>query len=178
MIARYNGDDESACAQQASLLQHAQKHSVQLFLTWAERYANPACTEGLQGLGLIKDILITLGADDVDAAWFERARSGAAGWCAPEILRVRGDALLRQGAIHAAENLLLEALDLAHQQGALAWELRCATSLARLWQVEGRHLAAAELLSLIYGRFTEGFATRDLVHARSLLDELQDKRPA
>ena len=78
----------------------------------------------------------------------------------------------------AAEALLLEALGLAHQQGALAWELRCATSLARRWQAQGRVQAASDLLNSIYGRFTEGFATPDLVRVRRLLDELQDKRPA
>jgi predicted ATPase len=106
---------------------------------------------------------------------FERARSGAAGWCSPEILRVRAEAM---PDIHRAEALLLEALGLAHQQGALAWELRCADSLARLWQQQGRVQAARDLLGSVYARFTEGFATQDLVRVRRLLDELQDKRPA
>jgi predicted ATPase len=78
----------------------------------------------------------------------------------------------------AAEALLLEALGLAHQQGALAWELRCATSLAGVWLSQGRLEAARDLLGSIYARFTEGFATPDLVRVRRLLDELQDKRPA
>ena len=108
-------------------------------------------------------------------ALFERARSGAAGWCTPEILRVRAEAM---PDAQSAESLLLEALGLAHQQGALAWELRCATSLAQRWQQQGRLQPARDLLGSVYGRFTEGFATRDLLRVRRLLDELQDKRPA
>ncbi|MBN2992649.1 hypothetical protein JWR97_16460, partial [Pseudomonas cedrina subsp. fulgida] len=78
----------------------------------------------------------------------------------------------------ACEALLLQALGLARQQGALAWELRCATSLAGLWQTQGRIEAARDLLSSTYAQFTEGFATQDLLRVRGLLDELQDKRPA
>ena len=64
------------------------------------------------------------------------------------------------------------------RQGALAWELRCADCLARLWQKQGRVQAARELLGSIYAQFSEGFATQDLVRVSRLLDELQDKRPA
>nr|WP_314565110.1 winged helix-turn-helix domain-containing protein [uncultured Pseudomonas sp.] len=175
VIARYNGEEDSAQTLQALLLEHAHKHSVQLFQTWAGHYAGILVHKDWQGLGLIEDILITLGAHTVDEPAFERARTGSAGWCAPEILRVRADSL---ADTHAAEALLHDALALAHQQGALAWELRCATSLARLWLPQGREHAARDLLSSIYARFTEGFATQDLVRVRSLLDELEDKRPA
>lgn len=129
-------------------------------------------------MGLIEDTLITFGADEVNEAAFERARAGSAGWCAPEILRVCAEQWVQRGDSRAAEALLLETLGLAHQQGALAWELRCATSLAQLWQQQGRLQAARDLLGSVYGRFTEGFTTRDLVRAGSLLDQLQDKRPA
>ena len=175
VIARYNGDESSAQALQALLLEQAHKHSVQLFQTWAGHYAGILGHKDLKGLGLIEDILITLGAHPVDDTGFERARTGDAGWCTPEILRVRAESMPDSSA---AQALLLEALGLAHQQGALAWELRCATSLARLWQTAGRVEAARELLGPLYARFTEGFATPDLVHVRGLLDELQDKRPA
>lgn len=118
---------------------------------------------------------MTFDAATVDDAMLERARSGGAGWCTAEILRVRAEA---QTDTRTRETLLLEALGVAHQHGALAWELRSATSLARLWQRQGRTQAARELLSSVYAQFSEGFATRDLVRVRSLLDELQDKRPA
>ena len=175
VIAHYNGDSVAARDQLDLLLQQAQKHSVQLFHTWAQCYEGTAQIDDRQGLGLVEDILVTFNARAVDEALFERARCGAAGWCSAEILRVRAESM---PDIHGAEALLLEALGLAHQQGALAWELRCADSLARLWQKQGRVQAARDLLGSVYARFTEGFATQDLVRVRCLLDELQDKRPA
>jgi len=174
VIARYNGDAAATHSLQELLLQQAQKHSVQLFHTWARHYAGAAPTQAMPGLGLIADTLVTFNAGAVDAAMFERAKSGAAGWCSAEILRVRAE----HSDDIPAEALLLEALGLAHQQGALAWELRSATALARLWQRQDRRQAARELLDSVYGRFSEGFATQDLIGVRRLLDELQDKRPA
>ena len=175
VIARYNGDATTAHSLLDLLMQQAQKHSVQLFHTWARHYAGTAPDEDMHGLGLVADTLVTFNASAVDAAMFERARNGAAGWCTAEILRVRAEHV---DDPQAAEALLLDALGLAHQQGALAWELRSATALARLWQRQDRRQAARELLNAVYARFTEGFATQDLIGVRRLLDELQDKRPA
>ncbi|AZF42340.1 Disease resistance protein [Pseudomonas sp. R1-43-08] len=178
VIARYNGAEDDAQTLQSLLLEQSHTHSVQLFQTWAGHYAGILCNGDLQGLGLIEDTLVTFGMRHVDEPGLERARSGAAGWCAPEILRVyAGQAALR-GDTQGAQTLLLEALDLARQQGALAWELRCAGSLAQLWQQQGRKQAGIDLLTPLYARFTEGFATQDLLRVRRLLDELQDKRPA
>jgi len=55
------------------------------------------------------------------------------------------------------------------QQDALAWELRAATSLARLWRGQGRTSQGHDLLAPVYHRFTEGFATADLIAANALL---------
>jgi predicted ATPase len=52
------------------------------------------------------------------------------------------------------------------------WELRTSTSLARLWQSQGKRHSSYELLAPVYGRFTEGFDTEDLLEAKMLLDEL------
>ena len=57
-------------------------------------------------------------------------------------------------------------------QGARSLELRAATSLARLWRDQGKRAEARDLLALIYGWFTEGFDTRDLIDAKALLEEL------
>jgi predicted ATPase len=57
-------------------------------------------------------------------------------------------------------------------QQARAWELRAATSLARLWQQQGQHQAACQLLAAVYGGFIEGFDTADLREARVLLEAL------
>ena len=72
-----------------------------------------------------------------------------------------------------AEQNYLASLDVARQQQAKSWELRTATSLARLWQNQGKPWEARELLAAIYGWFTEGFDTKDLREANALLEELQ-----
>ena len=65
-----------------------------------------------------------------------------------------------------------QALALAQRQSAKFWELRAATSLARLWRNQHKRDEARELLAPVYGWFTEGFDTRDLKEAKALLDEL------
>ena len=61
---------------------------------------------------------------------------------------------------------------MARYQQAKSWELRAATSLARLWQSQGKRQDAHELLAPVYGWFTEGFNTVDLQEAKTLLQEL------
>lgn len=104
----------------------------------------------------------------------ERAENGLAGVFAAEILRVKAERLLR--ASHeqdgAAEAVLQQSLSIARRQGALSWELRAAMSLSRLWKSHGRTVDARGLLQPVYARFTEGFATPDLITAKKLLDEL------
>jgi predicted ATPase len=65
-----------------------------------------------------------------------------------------------------------QALDVARRQQAKALELRAALSLSRLWQQQGRHDEARQLLAPIYGWFTEGFDTRDLQEAKEQLETL------
>jgi predicted ATPase/DNA-binding winged helix-turn-helix (wHTH) protein len=98
-------------------------------------------------------------------------------WILAELLRIKGELLLLQGsadATAAAEDHLRQALDWAHRQGALSWELRAAMSFARLRHGQGRHQEARDLLAPVYGRFTEGFSTADLAAAKGLLDGLTD----
>src|SRR3984885_13756575 len=96
-------------------------------------------------------------------------------WATAELLRIKGDLFLLQsapGAAAAAEGHFWQALDWARRQGALSWELRCATSLARLWRNQARSNEARELLAPVYDRFTEGFDTADLKAAKALLTDL------
>ncbi|MFL1526595.1 ATP-binding protein [Pseudomonas sp. O230] len=181
LIAHYNGDTCTARELLRLLLEQAQKHSVLLFYTWAKHYAqviDPTEVRSslLPGVGLIKDIMVTLDTGFVDDALLQRADTGTAGWSTAEILRARAETLLTQESprnTEAAEAALIRALNVANHQGALAWELRSATSLAQLWQRQGRQRQAHTLLTPIYNRFTEGFATPDLTKVRRLLDELQ-----
>ncbi|KIH82834.1 ATP-binding protein [Pseudomonas batumici] len=183
LIAHYNGDSRTARELLRLLLEQAQKHSVLLFHNWARHYAQVIDADGAHSnpqpvTGLIKEIMVTLNTGFVDDALLARAEDGAAGWSTAEILRARADALLAEDCQSTAEAVLLKALGVAKAQGALAWELRTATSLARLWQRQGHFQQAHDLLAPIYDRFTEGFATPDLTQVRWLLDELQRHRSA
>ena len=92
-----------------------------------------------------------------------------------EIHRLRGVLLLRQpGTPQAeAETWLQRTLDVARRQEAKSLELRAATSLARLWQQQGKQAEAHVLLAPVYGWFTEGFETADLQEAKALLAALE-----
>jgi predicted ATPase len=80
-------------------------------------------------------------------------------------------ARLRRAADEAAARYH-RALAIAREQGGRAFELRAATSLARLWRDQGKRTEAHALLAPIYAWFTEGFDTGDLQEAKALLDEL------
>ena len=95
-------------------------------------------------------------------------------WYAPELHRLQGELLLQQNADAQAEaeHCFHHALEIARNQQAKSFELRAATSLARLWQQQSQRTEAYALLAPIYGWFTEGFDTADLQEAKALLDEL------
>jgi class 3 adenylate cyclase/predicted ATPase len=95
-------------------------------------------------------------------------------WYEAELHRMAGDIALRsprQDAVQARA-YFERALAVARAQQAKSWELRAATSMARLWCDQGRRTEARELLAPVYGWFKEGFDTRDLKEAKTLLDEL------
>jgi class 3 adenylate cyclase/predicted ATPase len=92
-----------------------------------------------------------------------------------EAHRLKGELLLRRGgagAVTAAEASFEKSLEVARSQQAKAWELRAATSLARLRSSEGRSPEGLKVLGDVYDWFTEGFETPDLKDARRLLDDL------
>jgi predicted ATPase len=77
-----------------------------------------------------------------------------------------------KGSLAEAENSLLQAIETSDRQGALAFRLRAATSLGRLWRDQNRHSEARSLLAPIYSQFTEGLDTPDLKDAKVLLDSM------
>jgi len=97
-------------------------------------------------------------------------------WFAAELNRHKGQLLLRQGHSEAAEQLYYKALSVAEEQEAKLWELRAAVSLARLHRDQGRRTEARDLLTPVYGWFTEGFGTPDLKEAKALLDDVDRRR--
>ena len=90
----------------------------------------------------------------------------------PDVLRMRGEIRRRLGQGDEAEHDFREAMDLAKQISAKAWELRAAISLARAIRKRGDIAQARGVLAPLYASFTEGFDTPDLKDAKSLLDEL------
>ncbi len=109
----------------------------------------------------------------LEAAVVHFERTGDAIW-EPEVHRLIGDLLLRRNPIapDRAEASYRRAIERARSQEAKSWELRAATSLARLWRDQGKLAEARELLAPVHGWFTEGFDTADLKDAKALLAEL------
>jgi tetratricopeptide (TPR) repeat protein len=91
-----------------------------------------------------------------------------------ELYRLKARALLMRGARNVeVESLFDQALQTARGQRARSLELRAATDLARLWINQGKRAEARDVLAAVYGRFSEGFDTRDLKEADVLLVQLQ-----
>jgi predicted ATPase len=95
-------------------------------------------------------------------------------WYEAELYRLKGALLLQQNADNQAEaeRCFHHALEIARTQQAKSFELRTATSLARLWQQQGKRQEAHDLLAPVYHWFTEGFNTADLKDAKALLEAL------
>jgi len=113
------------------------------------------------GLGLLTEALV----DTPEERWYESER-----------YRLKGALLLQQHADNhtEAETCFHHALDIARNQQAKSWELRAATSLARLWHQHGKRQDAHDILAPVYTWFTEGFDTADLIDAKALLDALSE----
>ena len=95
-------------------------------------------------------------------------------WFSAETHRVAGEVelLSPERDLSNAEGYFRRALGIARAQQARSWELRAATSLARLWRDQGRRAEAHDLLAPVYGWFTEGFDSLDLKEAKALLKEV------
>jgi predicted ATPase len=130
---------------------------VPLFLT--------LLAEALTLAGKMEEALAAL-----DDALAKAAVTGERGWDA-EIHRLCGEftARLPHPDPAKAEESFRTALAIAREQGTRGYELRAATSLARLWREQGRRAEARDLLAPVYGWFTEGFDTQDLKEAKALL---------
>lgn len=114
----------------------------------------------------------------IDEALARCERTGER-WALAELYRARGETLLKEGSgrNQMAEMVFMQALDVARAQKALSWELRAATSLARLLRGQARSSEALALLQPVYDRFTEGLETADLQSARALLDSVSVRSP-
>lgn len=122
--------------------------------------------------GVVSELLGTFHESLVSPELLERRRNGTLGWCAPEITRAEGAAIVRrQGAVEPARMLFVQALNAARAHGALAWELRAATSLADFHVRSGHGGHARAVLEPVLDRFTQGLATADYRAAQQLLQQ-------
>jgi predicted ATPase len=201
-IALFRGDLAAAEHHVERLLGHSTRHALARWRAWGLSHQGVLAIqrgEFSTGLRLLRAGFDELGADEVpqfftflmaealgragqiadglaaiEEAIVRSERSGER-WATAEMLRIKGELLLLQrapGAAAVAEGHFRQALDWARRQGALSWELRAATNLARLWRDQTRSQEARDLLAPVYDRFTEGFDTADLKTAKALLDDL------
>jgi predicted ATPase/DNA-binding winged helix-turn-helix (wHTH) protein len=184
-ILLWRGDDQRALAYTERLARNALDTFESYWLAWSDSYCNILALRGLDVHALRLrigprrgwtsasegDMLGTLAQELAGPEQLQRVEAGLVGWCAPEILRAHGDRLWSAPA-HAAraEPVLARALALARHQGARAWELRCARSVAELWHATGRERAARDLLAGTVDTFTEGLDCADLRRAGPLLE--------
>jgi predicted ATPase/DNA-binding winged helix-turn-helix (wHTH) protein len=129
-----------------------------------------ALAEGLAGIG---EVVRGLAVLDEALAQSEKAEER---WILAELLRLKAELILLQDMPNAAAiaaDHFQQSLEWARRQGALAWELRSATSLARLWHRQRKTSQAHTLLAAVYRRFTEGFDTADVVSAKTLLESFR-----
>jgi predicted ATPase len=204
-IAFLAGDLDDAERYGAMLLDHTERHPIRLWHVWARCFNGlviakrgditggvHALRRGLEQAGdarflprfllLLGELAVCLGeAGEVAPGLatveetLARCEARDERWYLAELLRIKGELVILEGAADAAaaaEGHFLRALDWARRQQALSWELRTATSLAQLWRDQNRAAEAHELLGSVYGRFTEGFETADLREAKSLLEHL------
>jgi len=106
------------------------------------------------------------------AGALESARKSGEQFYNAELYRMQGDLLLREFAQSKGESSIRQALKIARSQMARAYELRAATSLARMLRDRGMLSKAEGILAPVYNCFTEGFDSPDLLGAKRFLDQL------
>lgn len=171
-IAVWSGETDAAVSATRLLRDAAHKHGLQYWVSWASLYEAvlldgagvPSPVDAMQA-----DMLSTLRPHALTALQAGRIELGTVGWCVPEMLRVDAARVALQpgaAAANKARDLLQRAQTVAHDQGAIAWELRAALSLARLHGPREQDLSRlAELATQV----AQGGVTVDVREALALL---------
>jgi predicted ATPase/DNA-binding winged helix-turn-helix (wHTH) protein len=191
-LAMWTGRLDLARQRVSLMLRHTLEHSLApwrgfalafgALLDWHEkgRTGRPALPDGFEihahpvQLG---ELLATLYPAWADERIFERGDTDDAGWCQAELLRVRAERACAEGRMAEGEALLLRSLERARRDGTLSWELRAATSLARLRMKQGHAAEALQRLRSTLDRYTEGHSTADVRDALAVHEALRAEFP-
>jgi predicted ATPase len=184
-VALWRGETALAASLVGRLREHAERHGMGYWVEWAARFEDvldalggrttlagrPSFTDTHEFSAKFRDHLATFSHDLLTDDAIARSQAGLVGWCEPELLRAQATLLLtrdpddRDGAVAA---LLRRSLAVADGQGALAWSLRSATSLATLYLRQGVRAHARAALAPVLDRVREGHGTADVRAALAL----------
>lgn len=180
-VAIWRGEHASARHLSARLRDRAERYGMSFWADWATRFDDALAVIGgapkhgfasLAGgdplTAMHRDHLVTFCPGLLDDDTAERGDSGQVGWCVPELLRARALACQERDAL-GAERLFRQSMSLAQAQGAHAWALRSASSLAALQLAAGQAHAANNTLAPARARLREGADTADVRAADMLL---------
>jgi hypothetical protein len=200
-IALFTGDLDAADRFGAMLLKHSERHALHLWTEWARCFIAivkvqrgdiatglPALKTELDRIGerivlpryllLLSELAVSLGKAGETAQalaavdkMLERCERNEELWSIAELYRVKGELIILEGG--RGEDHFHRSLEWAERQGALAWKLRTAISLARRWRDSEKAREGYGLLSQTYEAFSEGFETADLKTARQLMTEMR-----
>ena len=185
-VALWRGDTASAASLVRRLRERAEGHGMGFWIDWAQRFEDAlAVIEGgadphsLPSFGdthdffaKCRDHLVTFSTSLLSEASVMRCKAGLVAWCLPELLRAQGVRRLAADALDgdaSAAPLLRRAMQVARAQGAPAWALRSATSLAALYQRQGAPAKARAALEPVLAHCHEGQLTADLRAAHALM---------
>jgi hypothetical protein len=198
-IALWVGNLAAAAHYTAMLLDHSRRQSLPLWNAFGSRFQSVVDIKGGDldtGLQWLQTRLDEIAGPNVSfrfltglaelaealghAGWIAEGlalveagiQQSEGGWLTPELLRLKGELFLLQSSSPVSQTAEHHFRQRSNGQGALSWELRAATSLARLLRDRDRIGEARDLLAPIYERFTEGFGTADLREAKRLIDAL------
>lgn len=189
-LALWRGDSGAAAPLVRRLRERASGHGLGFWIEWAQRIEDAIAVIDLRAdppslpsigdrhdfFAKCGDHLVTFSPRLLTGDASDRCERGLVGWCAPELLRAQALGLLATDTDDtdgAAGVLLRRSMALARRQGALAWLLRSATSMAALHQRQGAALKARALLEPVLARCLEGHATADLRAAQAMLKSLR-----
>lgn len=191
-VALWRGDLPVAGAYIKRMYDLAQRHGLTYWADWAVNFqsilatvhndyvagdepAKPFHDLDLEPLQL--DQAATFHSSLAGSKVLERVEAGLVAWNAPEILRAHGETLLAAGLAppEKAEALFIRSLETARHSKAVSWQLRTATSLARLWGYQGRATEARTLLADTLALFSEGFGDSDFIAGEALLKDLSQR---